>query len=308
MRPSPAFMLLLALAAAAPAQTLPPIPVPAPPPGGPLGLRPPPPPPPPPSPFEANPSPLNPCVPDSWFASSEIAYLFPQIVGHGTPTFSVPSADLDTGYAYAFEVGHRLPNKEGEIVGAFRFLNAEGTDGGVTSRLAVNSFLLDFGTPPDEFAPRYTASWRIGARADQLYFDSRQVLAGGQVFQASNNFVGGGIHGRVDLERRIVMIPGLSLFGRLDGSVLVGSVQQRYRDEAAGAVLTVRNSRAVPTVQAQVGLSYAPPALPGWKFTGGYMFEEYWKIGTLGINANGGVISKGEAWWHGAFLRAQYDF
>jgi hypothetical protein len=206
------------------------------------------------------------------------------------------------------EVGHRLGDGQGQLVGGYRLLNAEGSQGGVETRLSVNSFQLDWGPDPVEIVPRYTLDWRIGARADQVYFDTRQALPGGQVYQASNNFFGGGIHGRADLERRIVLIPGLSLFGRLDASVLSGNVQQRYRNEAAGVTITARTTRLVPNVQAQAGLSFAPQGIPGLKITGGWMIEEYWKVGTLGVNLNGSVVTKGDAWWHGPFLRAQYDF
>ena len=36
----------------------------------------------------------------------------------------------------------------------------------------------------------------------------------------------------------------------------------------------------------QLGLSYAPPAVPGLKLTGGYVIEEYFSVGTLGLNGN----------------------
>src|SRR5262249_52381500 len=114
---------------------------------------------------------------------------------------------------------------------------------------------------------------------------------------------------RAELDRRIVMVPGLSAFGRLDGAVLVGYVQQRYRAEAIGLTITNRDYRTVPVVQAQLGLSYVPPVLPGLKISSGYEFEEYFAVGTLGLGPPGtGVTSRGEAYWHGWFVRAQYDF
>lgn len=319
--------LLLALALPARAQFEPPLPtqpVPVAPPG-PLAPQPLPAPPPEavpgipaPSPFEAAPVPAGPALSAGYFVNAEIAILFPKVQGHGNPPYSVPFQDLSTTISPTFEFGYKLPESQGYFVGTYRFLNSDGTgsvaavDGSslfaVKSRLSVNSFGLDYGTVAEEFAPRYTFSWRIGARVDELYFDSR-ATNGALTYQASNYFLGGGPHARAELERRVVMLPGLSLYGRLDGSVLVGYVQQRYRDEGFGATITCRDYRTVPVVQAQLGLSYAPPALAGFKVTSGYTYEEYFKVGTLGFGPNGSDrTSQGEAYWHGWFLRAQYDF
>lgn len=291
---------------------------PVPSPSTPLAYQPPPPPPPVPLPFEAGPVPAGPAMPDSYIFNAEIAILFPKVQGHATPTYFVPFQGLNTTVSPTFEMGYRLPENRGAFLGTYRFLNAEGTgsvpalgglpDFAVKSRLSVQSFGLDYASAADEFAPRYTFTWRIGARVDEVYFDSR-ASNGALTYQASNYFFGGGPHARAELERRLTYVPGLSVFGRLDGSVLVGYVQQRYRDESIGALITCRDNRTVPTVQAQLGLVYAPPALPGFKITSGYMYEEYFKLGTLGFGPMGTEkTSNGEAFWHGWFLRAQLDY
>jgi hypothetical protein len=314
-------LLALALPARAQSEALPAAPVPVAPsgPGGPLVWQPPPPVAPvaPATPlFESPPTPSGPTLGD-YYVSAEIAILFPTVQGHGTPTFSVPFQNLNTTISPTFELGYKLSDCRGYFIGTYRFLNADGTgtavadDGtsfAVKSRLSVQSFGLDYGSAPEEIAPRYTFSWRLGARVDELFFDSR-ATNGPFTLQASNYFFGGGPHGRAELERRIGMLPGLSAFGRLDGAALVGFVQQRYRDEAAGLLITARHYRTIPVVQAQLGLSYAPPGLPNLKISSGYLFEEYFAVGTLGFGPSGSeVTSRGEAYWHGWFVRAQYDF
>src|SRR5262249_13427560 len=149
-----------------------------------------------------------------------------------------------------------------------------------------------------------------------VFFDSR-IQNAGLLQQASNDFFGSGPHGRLEIERRIAPLPGLALFGRLDGAVLIGQIKQRFRQEAEVLAaddvlvntLTVRKSQAVPYLQIQAGLSYSPESLPCVKFTSGYQFEQYWYLGQLGLQANGQQsTSRGELWSHGFFIRGQVDF
>jgi hypothetical protein len=311
-------LLVLGLPARAQPDALPAVPVPVAP-GGPLTYQPPPPgvPDVPPSgPFESGPVPAGPTLGDGWYIDAEAAILFPTVRGHASPPFSVPFQSLNTTISPTFELGYRLPESQGYFIGTYRFLNADGTgtafanDGtqfSVRSHLSVQSFALDYGSVPEAFE-RYTFSWRLGARVDALYFDSR-ATNGVDTLQASNYFFGGGPHARAEVTRSIGMVPGLSVFGRLDGTVLVGHVQQRFHDEAAGFLVTIRDFRTVPVVQAQLGLSYVPTWLPGLRISSGYEFEEYFAVGTLGFGPNGSdVTSRGEAYWHGLFVRAQYDF
>src|SRR5262249_49438394 len=133
---------------------------------------------------------------------------------------------------------------------------------------------------------------------------------------ASNDFFGGGAHGRLDIERRIIPLPGLALFGRVDGAVVVGQIQQRFSTEftepdgtLVNSSLTVRKTQAVPMLGFHVGLSYVPPICRNLKLTTGYQFEQIWYLGQLGINGDGTQpSSRGELWSHGWFLRGQVDF
>ncbi|MBY0232397.1 MAG: hypothetical protein K2W96_24225 [Gemmataceae bacterium] len=298
MRACSALLLLASLAQAQP-DTLPLLPVPVPP--GPPPLVAPPPPPPPPGPFL--PAPLPPPTPDGFFANVELAIVLPRIEGKLAGPVGVPPAKLDAAVSPTFEIGYKPGGAEGGYFAlALRFLDASG-GGDPRSRLSAMTFDLDYGQLPVEFAPRWTFGWRVGARIADLSFDSRDGL--GQ--RSRNEFYGGGVHGRADFERRIVPVPGLSLFGRLDGAVVVGHVVQRYSVD--GFTVWDRDSRAVPMVNAQAGLSYVPPLLPALKVTAGYEYERWFKVGSLGLTATGTLAgSSGDVWWHGVFLRGQFDF
>src|SRR5262249_55093255 len=129
------------------------------------------------------------------------------------------------------------------------------------------------------------------------------------------NFFGAGPHARLDVERRLDLMPGVALFGRLDGAVLIGQVQQRFR-ETVGAddflltsVNTIRRTQSVPVLNVQTGLSYTPQGMKNLHFSTGYTYEHYFYVGNLGIDNNGSPFgSHGEFWSQGWFLRGQIDF
>ena len=267
-----------------------------------------------------------------WFFDAELVLAFPRLkyrATNDTPlpitgaTLDVPTKSLSGTIAPTFEAGYRLGESLGLVAASYSFLNSDGTgnvnvggtDYAVRTRASINTFDIDYGTTPYEFAPRYTYSWRLGARVSDVFFDSQ--ARAGQMFQkASSEFFGSGPHARLDLERRVVTVPGLSLFGRLDGAVLVGRVKQDYRLEMPDGfgnllVDTGRNNRsqAVPELNLQLGLSYIVQSVPGLKFTSGYDFSQIWNVGRLGANSDGGVSrTRGELTTNGWFLRGQYDF
>jgi hypothetical protein len=262
-------------------------------------------------------------VPDDdegWFIADELIIAFPFLSDRlpATAPFQVPQAKLRTAVGFHTEVGYRFPEDEGLVALNYRLLNSDGTgdifQDGMTfttrTRVATNVIDLDYGYAPYEFAPRYTVSWRMGARLASIYFDSRGAQ-GNYVRQASNYYVGSGFHGRMDLERRLAVVPGLSLFSRADGGFLIGFSQQRYRDEVPGftATLTDRDQRNMPMINAQLGLTYRPPSIRGLKFTLGYSYEQWFRTGSLGLGATGQIATQdGSFWWHGPFLHGQFDF
>ena len=351
-----AFALILVLAvgtrASAQVTILPPRPIPvfpgdvAGPPPGPLGpMVPPPsplsfapvPPPPPPRPvLDPGPDGWGPFGSVSqnqgWFFDAEIVLVYPRLKYRATndvplpitgATLDVPTRGLSNTVVPTFEAGYRLGESLGLVAASYSFLNSDGNgtvnaggvDYAVRTRASVNTFDLDYGTTPYEFAPRYTYSWRLGGRVSDVSFDSQ--ASADQVYQkARSDFFGAGPHARLDLERRIVTIPGLSLFGRLDGAVLIGQVKQDFRLEAPDAfgnvVADIGNSRstqAVPELGVQLGLSYIVQSVPGLKVTTGYDFSQIFNVGRLG-QSGAGVVSRtrGELMTNGFFLRGQFDF
>lgn len=266
-------------------------------------------------------------TPPGFFFSTEVAFVFPAVkfrVTNDVPlpntglTLNVPSTELDWTVMPTFEIGYNLGDSAGLFALSYSFLLTEGKGQAtnnlgtfdVRTRAQVNWADLDYGTSPYEFAPRWEVSYRIGARIVDVYFDSTATNPA-LTQSASNDFFGAGPHARMDIERRIVPIPGLSLFGRLDGAALVGRVKQNYQVALGGVTdsASARVGQTVPYINLQAGLSYAPPSLPGLKLTVGYLFEDYFNVGRLGVD-NSGIVSnsRGELWWHGAFVRGQFDF
>jgi hypothetical protein len=261
------------------------------------------------------------------FFNSEVAFVFPALkfrLFNDQPLpftglqLRVPAVDLDPTVMPTFELGYRLGKSDGYFVATYNFLITEGTGSRTTdlgtfdvrTRVNAQNITLDYGTTPYEFWPRYEISWRIGARISDVFFDSRASNAM-LIQSASNDFFGAGPHARFDIERRIVPVPGLSLVGRVDGAAIVGRVRQRYNVDIAGLhdSASARRGQLVPYLNLQAGLSYAPPELPGVKFTLGYLFEDYFNVGRLGIDGTGTLSqSRGELWSHGVFLRGQIDF
>jgi hypothetical protein len=333
-----------------PAVTIAP-PVPAP--GAPLPAVTPPPPPPPPSPLTYTPPPpppgpfvtgdpgrdgWGPCGPPSappgWFFETELQFIRPVLKNRlssdaplltGAP-LRVPSADLDWTVSPRFEVGHRLPDSAGYFALGYRFLTDEGRTTtafadlpgvpfAVRTRLALNEVDFDYGTSPYSPLPRYDISWRAGVRFADVFFDSR-ASTDSLSEQASNDLVGGGPHARLDLERHLAFAPGLSLFGRLDGAVIIGQITQRFREQLTvfdGVVLTDelsrRRSQAVPVLTVQAGLTYTPCSAPFLHFAGGYQYEHWWFLGQLGLGSDGMLpTTRGELGAHALFLRASWDF
>jgi Legionella pneumophila major outer membrane protein precursor len=267
-----------------------------------------------------------------WFFDAEIILVFPNLRYLATndrplpntgATLNVPTTGISTTVSPTFEAGYRLGDSLGLFAVSYKFLNSDGTgtanvggmDYAVRTRASINTVDLDYGTNPYEFLPRYTFSWRLGARISDINFDS-QARSGQMLQMASSDFFGAGPHARLDLERRIVTIPGLSLFGRLDGAVLVGQVKQDFRLEAPdgmGNVLVdtgnIHRSQAVPEINLQVGLTYVVQSVPGLKVTGGYDFMEIYNVGRLGELIDGTVSrTRGQITTNGIFLRGQYDF
>jgi hypothetical protein len=103
-------------------------------------------------------------------------------------------------------------------------------------------------------------------------------------------------------------VPGLALFSRLDGAVLVGRIHQGFEETAlrgdgtlVGGATLIRESQAVPTLGLQAGLSWVPPASQFCRFTLGYQYQYWWYLGRA-------EDSRAELSEQGVFLRGEWEF
>jgi hypothetical protein len=234
-----------------------------------------------------------------------------------TNTISPPSASLQwTGSPY-LEVGYRLADSLGQFSLSYRFLYSDGTENvtdinGVPyqlrSEVVLNYGDFDYGTVPYMIYPHWFLQARLGVRLADLYFNTRAVSATDNQFD-SNNFFGGGPHARLDLWRNFGVIPGLALFGRLDGAVVVGQIRQNYTEDITtpGGPLSgsfvIRRTQSVLVFLVQAGLMYTPPRAPNTHYSIGYQYEEWRDVGEIdNYPAVGNYLS------NGAFFRAVIDF
>jgi hypothetical protein len=227
----------------------------------------------------------------------------------------LPGAELDWTVAPRFDLGYRLPEGLGEFLLSYRFLVSEGAgvisdydflgDGALTSRLDLNAFDLDYACSAVPLGP-WDMKWRVGARLANIYFDSR--AQGGFLGQrTSNHFIGAGPHVGLDLWRHLDLA-GLGLFARVEGALAIGRVRQGFEEtflfddgSMLGNAATVCQSQAIPTLNVQLGLSWAPSTTRSLRFSTGYQYEHWWGVGRAGD-------SRGELWDQGVFFRGEFDF
>ena len=233
----------------------------------------------------------------------------------------VPSVALDLTVSPKFEFGYRLPDSAGYFAGSYRFLTSQGTgtsdfDGDRLRHAPRGStcetFDLDYGSAPYEVAPNYLICWRIGGQiptssSTRASERADQPAGQQQLFRLR-------AHVRLDVERRIEAVHGLSLFGRLDGRVLDRADHAgvpRGRRQPVGSTRTSAtpppHRSPCPILLLQVGVSYIPPIFTNVKFTTGYQFEDYWYLGQFNANGTPGIL-RGELQTQGWFFRGQVDF
>lgn len=326
---------------AAPVPVLPPVtasPTPAPTLGAPYPIAAPTPGPPQPTPYLAPPPPPPPpsgelfpgaggggvCPPadSGFFFDVELEFLKPHLSqnltgtvtfpGGTRTTFRTPQTGLDWTVAPRFEVGYNFGDDFGSLSAAYRFLvsdgqateNIGGGQANVRTRLSLDQFDFDYTSGRFSPGPFWDLKWRVGTRLADVYFDDTADDGFFQV-HGSSNFIGAGPHFGLDAERRIGLVPGLALFGRADGAVLVGELQQRFHAGADGTDFagnsTTRRTQTVPMLDLQAGLSYTPPRMDFLHFTAGYMFEQWWNLGRSGA-------SRGDLTDQGVFLRGEFDY
>ena len=233
--------------------------------------------------------------------------------GHGESTNG--HAQLDGGAAW--EIGWFLPPSLGYFAFTYRgfaddgrdIVSAlDGTPFALRTRLDLNQIAFDYGTVPYSFGPRWFVSGRIGMAAADVYFDN-VAISSSQTQDASNYFYGAGPHLRADVWREFNLLPGLALFAQPDLMVLVGRIQQNYResDTILGSTIAgssfQRKTQTVPVFTLRAGLTYTPASLSHWRFMIGYEFENWWSVGQIPEQS-----SRGEFETNGVFLQAAVTF
>jgi Legionella pneumophila major outer membrane protein precursor len=247
-------------------------------------------------------------------ATDNLQITFPRNDGTAI-TVHPPSHSLDWTISPELEFGWHLCQNNGDVEIGYRFLATDGSGTlsdaagafDVKSRLNINLVDMNYASFPDEFAPHWFVRWRLGARVADAYYDTTST---GAMFtdQASNNFVGAGPLGGIEVWRQLAVLPAFSLFARADGTVMVGLLTQKYyetfEDDPASPLsgtIKTRVTQSVPTLNLSLGVNYTPPAANYLHFSLGVEWERWWSLGRsydarLDLNTSS------------VFLRGQYDF
>jgi hypothetical protein len=263
--------------------------------------------------------------PPGWYAAVEFGIVGPHIknrltagvpLGTVTEQVQLPTADLDWTVAPRFEVGYRFAQGFGDLLVSYRTLRSEGRDtlvnfdlgdGLLRSRLDVNVIDLDYASREFSLGPCWDMKWKAGVRLANIFFDSR---ADGLILaeRTSNHFFGAGPHAGLDLWR-FIGTKGLAVFGRLEGAVAIGDIDQGFEEvvltsngTVLGGAANVHGVQAVPVLGVEAGVGWCPSGPGHWlRLAAGYQFERWWYVGTAGD-------SSAELTVQGVFLRAELAF
>lgn len=265
-------------------------------------------------------------APPGWFVALGVDLVGPHIknrltapvtvAGIITDTVHLPSAEMGWVGSPRVELGYRFEQGFGEFLASYRSLVAETTeifpaydvfgDGLLRTRLNLNVVDLDYGSREFGLFPAWDMKWRVGARIASVYFDSRAAgLLLGQ--RTSNSFFGAGPHVGLDLWRSLP-VPGMGIFARVDGSAIVGRINQSYEETilfpngtAIGGATSQHGSQTVPVLSFQAGLGWKPWADMPLRLSAGYQFEQWWYLGQV-------EGSRAELTVQGIFLRGELGF
>jgi hypothetical protein len=213
-----------------------------------------------------------------------------------------PRAELDKTISPYFAIGYEIPEGEGSFELGYRFLITDGTNEFSKSRLDMHVIDFDYVSPRLRPLPRWEFNWFLGARLATSYYDTTFPTPT-FIHQASNHFLGGGVHLGLEVEREIEPFPAWALFGRVEGSAVVGRTRQTYTDVSAlgTSELFLRESQTIPVFRVEGGIRYRPPAFQQLRFMVGYQFERWWNLGHIG-GADLDLTTQG------VFLRAEIRY
>jgi hypothetical protein len=291
------------------------------------------PPPPPPPVVVAPPPPANPWAPTTWtpvcrppgfYVDADIDIMSVQVSNHlngvvplpsGNTTVALPGTHLDWTAMPTLALGYRLPDGLGAFALSYRFLDTDGHDFSqgfdgtdeLHSRLSINIIDLDYRSNVYEPFPRLEVQGILGVRVGTTFYDTQLTGAMTDTHE-SNYYVGAGPHAAIDLNRRLPLVPGLALLGKIDGAVLVGNDNQRYSTLGFDAFgngtdyeISYRRTVTSEMLAIEAGLSYRPPDLEALRFSTGYRYEQWWNMGRS--NGSGTDLTT-----NGFFIRVEYGF
>jgi hypothetical protein len=247
-----------------------------------------------------------------------------------------PGNELDPTVSPRFEFGYRFPDGFGELRVSYRFMESTGSDAVLVAppeandnlglaaqrgRLDINIVDLDFGTREFSLGPDWQMRTAVGMRYATAFLDSDvrflhpvtltcTPFGTGpftrltQTEIVANRYIG--THGVLEVGRKI-WLPGLALFGRVEGAGMYGRVHQTFKETFVQPLgfsyERVTNGVGTPILAGQVGLSYDIPQWRHARFLVGYQFEEWWQFGRGDNDLSFGALND-----QGIFLRAEFNF
>ncbi len=258
-------------------------------------------------------------------------------------TISYKGNPLNNAVMPRLEFGYRLANNWGGLQVDWRFLSTQGSailDAGPLAGGPINPLPIQNGAPMSAkqqgtlnfnildltyasrsfaLAPCFELRAGAGPRFMSLYFDNTiqfldpgLIPTGGALAQTmSNSFYGFGGWAFCDLSWR-TGIPGLCVFGRVEGMDLFARINQRYAEDvstgpAAPSLLTYArfyNDVGVSEVRGILGLTYTVPKWNYTRFALGYQYESFFQIGRLTVFGNNPAPdTRGQLNLQGLFLR-----
>jgi major outer membrane protein len=270
--------------------------------------------------------------PSGWFATAEATltnvhlknglFDFVTVSPNQTDLVHVPGAGLDWTAAPRIEVGYRMPRGFGEWLIAYHFIATSGAadmvgDQGtahLTSRFDANAIDFVYANRDYPLAPGWEMRWKVGVELASFYYDTRVNLApasGVLAQDASDRFIGAGPMAGLELSRQL-SVPGLSLYGQVEGASIWERIRQTFGEtitsaggDATPLIGLVRDVRTQGSgvVRAQAGLSWSPSPSNATRFFLGYSWEGWFQA--LRNDVTG---SFGDFYANGIFFRGEIHF
>jgi len=279
-------------------------------------------------------------APPGWFGNVETTVMYIHLENHLTgqvflpggtlSVFQLPTASLEVTASPRVGVGYRFAEM-GEITFSYqaivsdgdavlRGFDPSGAPAGLRSRLNVNIADLDYAGSEICWGPTWNMKWHVGVRYANIYSDSR---AAGPTLQqgVSNLFNGAGPTVGFALWRALPA-PGLSAFGRLNGSFLVGPLRQTSTEAIGGAYRVNHEASGGPAqpgdmntntgtpmiLNLEVGVGYTPPWARWVRFSGGFQFQQWFDLGSSFIPSAPGLPADVQFSTYGGFFRGEIHF